>query len=333
MSVYNEAADSVWYERLCSIYREKIQAKSQSHVCNLSCKFTILTGKVFSISETQNHLCSQWCIDHPSWCSDSNCVLYIKNLFICELGGNKHICTETCEHLVRVDGAVVCTLSGLHVSRPTWVNNFNSANEYHRSGQNKVRFCNQKVKTACRILLSKLLFGPVRLMSERKRIFQFHSSLYKLWHHMRRRCQREKVLPNYINMLQRGVDIFSAAPFEIYVYPNSDIQEKILDFYCNRVSRFQTLLNQYTDYKLSSAPMFCASVIYLMRYGLVVHNIPVLPKDHYLSTMLPESNSLNDYQITKTHFSSTSTEIYGAIYRAVTWDSINPQTLAMHCCN
>ena len=64
-----------------------------------------------------------------------------------------------------------------------------------------------------------------------------------------------------------------------------------------------------------------------------MNNVPVLPRDHYLSSMLPETNSLDQYHIVKTHFSSTATEIYKSVHEAVTLESVNPQKIAMHCFN
>ena len=70
-----------------------------------------------------------------------------------------------------------------------------------------------------------------------------------------------------------------------------------------------------------------------MRSGLRIDDFYVVPKDFFLDIILPEANSLDNFNIHKTHFTAARNNISAAIRDAVHVYHVNPNKLFCAHCN
>jgi len=77
-------------------------------------------------------------------------------------------------------------------------------------------------------------------------------------------------------------------------------------------------------------PTLVASILYLMKSGLPMNNVQIIPKMFFLEAALPEANTLNTYGIARGQFTSIKNEIRNAIREAIQSKRLNPRALAVH---
>jgi hypothetical protein len=72
---------------------------------------------------------------------------------------------------------------------------------------------------------------------------------------------------------------------------------------------------------------FIVSILYIMKGGLCLGGVQVIPKDKYLASILPEANTLDSYQINKPAFTACKNNILKAYRESSETYSINPRQL------
>jgi hypothetical protein len=73
--------------------------------------------------------------------------------------------------------------------------------------------------------------------------------------------------------------------------------------------------------------MFVVSILYIMKAGLCVGGVTVIPGDPYLTSVLPEANTLDAYNINKPAFTACKNNILKAYREAVEIYHIPPKLL------
>jgi len=69
--------------------------------------------------------------------------------------------------------------------------------------------------------------------------------------------------------------------------------------------------------------------MYIMKGGLCLGGVQVIPKDHYLASILPEANTLDSYSINKPAFTACKNNILRAYRESGEIYKIPPQTLIL----
>ena len=105
-------------------------------------------------------------------------------------------------------------------------------------------------------------------------------------------------------------------------------KQMIIDFYSNRVTgiflKLKDVCKRFPVETLTKS--FVCAILYSMRKGVIIEDIPIIPQDYYLKSSLPQCNMLDAYGINKTHFTAASTTILVSLREAVL-DGVNPHHL------
>ncbi len=294
--------------------------------------YKVIEGRVYSLSAEINHLCTPYCSNHPTWCSKKNLTTRITDVYMSNYH-NIHICSENCDaKKVFSDGFQTCMLSGLRYACTNWVNSYKRLHEYHRTSSTTVRVETSVLRACAKKLIVRLLFSDVRIQAEKKRIFDLKKEIQKAWIKHKRHCDKHKTVVRLSDLLVMASNAVNKKINKKYILPTQETQELITNFYIDRICEFYLKLRSLTNFAVHNAQnsvgdAFCTAVLFVMRSGLRIDDFNVVPKDFFLDIILPEANSLDNFNIHKTHFTAARNNISAAIRDAVHVYHVNPNKL------
>lgn len=292
-------------------------------------EFKQLEARIFRIGNKHQHVCTQYCTNHPSWANETNFVGAILDVFVNDKRKEWHICNGVqcgAKHVVS-DGMSTCTISGLQFAQEKWINSFKLNHEYHRTSSSTVRIETAMLKDTAKNLIKKLLFSDIRVKAERKKIFDIKKEIRKMWIKEKRERQRKKQPIDAIQLITKSFYVKQKRHPKTYKIPEQATQEMIYEFYSQKICACVGKLKTLTGFQTESigAPQITA-LLYLMRKGLVYNDISIIPKDYYLETSLPTANALDLYKVSKTHFTAAKTRICAAMRDSII-SGVNPHHL------
>ena len=328
---------SLWSDFLSSeIQDQKFDNKTCTEVLIKECKkhklnqegWQMIEGRLHFLNEKMNHFCHQWCCKHPHWCTSSNIVSRVTNVYM-NHNNDIHICSDSCDsEKVFSDGFLTCTITGIRYAKPKYVNTYQSNHEYHRTSSTTVRVQQHHLKTIAYDVLQRLLFSDKRFKAEKKRIFDVCKDIKKNWVKQKRNFDKTKSVVNVLDMLTKAHVIFSRRIPRVFVIPTEEIQKTICNFYTDRINDICLKLKHLTPHNIvyhgSGLEAFITAILFIMRQGLRMNDVEIISKDYYLESALPEANSLDIYKIQKTHFTNCRNMIQAAVRDALHIHYINP---------
>ena len=288
----------------------------------------LIEGRLHLLNENMHHLCHRWCQQHPHWCSENNIVSRVSNIYM-NHKNEIHICSDHCNsEKVFSDGFLTCTISGIRYAKPKYVNTYQANHEYHRTSSTVVRVQQHHLKNIAKEVLDRLLFSKRRFRAERKRLYDVQKEVKKMWVKMKRNYDKTKNDINVLEMLTAAHTLMNRLIPRFFIIPPDDIKKIISTFYTDRVNDICLKLKYLTPHDImyhgSALEAFITAILYIMRHGLRINDVEVISKDHYLASALPEANSLDIYNIQKTHFTNCRNSIQAAIRDALHIHYINP---------
>ena len=72
---------------------------------------------------------------------------------------------------------------------------------------------------------------------------------------------------------------------------------------------------------------FVPACLFIMKTGLIMQGVFVIPKSRYLEVVLPEANNLDLYSISKPSFTQTKNNIYRVVRETLELEAETPQGL------
>ena len=75
--------------------------------------------------------------------------------------------------------------------------------------------------------------------------------------------------------------------------------------------------------------IFVISILYIMKGGLCLGGMEVIPKDKYLASVLPEANTLDSYGVNKPSFTACKNNILKAYREASEIYHMHPTKLLL----
>nr|WP_292968482.1 hypothetical protein [Allomuricauda sp.] len=281
----------------------------------------MIEGRLHILNESMQHLCHRWCSQHPRWCTEQNIVTRISNIYM-NHRGEIHVCSDHCDsEKVFSDGFLTCTISGIRYAKPKYVNTYQANHEYHRTSSTVVRVHQHHLKNIAHEVLFRLLFSKKRFKAEKKRLFDVQKDIKKMWVKMKRNYDKTKQHVNVLEMINSAHVLLNRRIPRTFVIPTEDIQKIICKFYTDRINDICLKLKYLTPhsavYHGSALEAFITAILFIMRQGLRINDVEVISKDHYLASALPEANSLDIYNIQKTHFTNCRNCIQAAIRDAL----------------
>ena len=288
-------------------------------------------ARIYRIGNKQNqqHVCTEFCCNHPSWATENNFTGAIMDVFVNPAKQLCHVCNGVqcgAKH-VFTDGLSTCTISGLQFTQEKWINSFKLNHEYHRTSSSTVRVETALLKDTAKKLIQKFLFSKTRLRAEQKKAFDTRKEVRKMWVKEKREFQKNKQTPNAMHFITKAYFLKHKRSPRTYKVPDASTQEIIYEFYSQKICTMFSKLKTLTNFCIESIGVaHVTALLYLMRRGLVLNDTAIIPKDYYLETSLPTCNALDLYDISKTHFTNAKTLICSAIREAII-GGVNPHHL------
>jgi hypothetical protein len=116
--------------------------------------------------------------------------------------------------------------------------------------------------------------------------------------------------------------------------PKDRSVDEVVTLYANKTCAYWSLLTQKFPLgqqtpALFPIKIFIVSIMYIMKGGLCLGGVQVIPKDRYLASILPEANTLDSYSINKPAFTACKNNILRAYREAGELYQIPPQGLCL----
>lgn len=328
-SMSNGTSSADFKELLIETYKKNTVAEFQKKEI-----YKAAEGRVYSLNSEINHLCTRFCKEHPTWCNDKNLTMQFNDVYISN-HLNIHHCSENCDAKKEFsDGFETCTITGLRYQSTNWVNSYKRLHEYHRTSSTTVRVETSVLRQCAKKLIYTLLFSPLRLQTERKKLFDLRKDIQKSWIKEKRLCDKKKRTVNMMQLLQSAANMRKKKINKAYVLPDKETQDLIISFYTDRVCEFYLKLRSLTNFNIHngnnnvSIP-FCCATLFTMRSGVFINSFPVIAKDYFLHISLPEANTIDVFGVNKSHFSTLRNNISASIRDAVHLYYINPNKLML----
>ena len=116
--------------------------------------------------------------------------------------------------------------------------------------------------------------------------------------------------------------------------PKNKSVKQVVDYYANITCKYWALITRKFPLGMQTPALFpiktfVVSILYLMKGGLCLGGVQVIPKDKYLASILPEANTLDSYSINKPAFTACKNNILKAYREAGEIYHMPPATLCL----
>jgi hypothetical protein len=270
-------------------------------------------------------------------------------VFFCKTAGKIHRCSKTCSQTTHREvekGLIMCRVSGIvygqeevalytcQISQRT-SRLYKDPYEHHR---NEMRTISNTLPFEsafrCQALntVRLLIFSKRRVYAERKLRLCAHEATKKqlaLYEKFCKRTRRTIMFPHLLCLAVHGRRRQGTGTYQKEKQAETEQQCAAA---CVRV---WTRMCKYTTLKTHismtrSLQIAATALLYLMKSGLPMNNVQIIPKDYFLEAALLAANTLHHYGISRGQFTSMKNEIRTAIRSAIQSKLINPRVLATY---
>lgn len=271
------------------------------------------------------------------------------HLYVCTVSGEPHWCSDRCEHRERDDLGYVCKLSGRRTESAisdVWVPQYRISATSQESkdpkslGQRSVKLKHGKIikslghdEYAAQVVF-KLLFSTTRMFAEqRKYAEQKVESEKAVARYIKETCCNGGIV-HYTRMCEIYIHTMRSRRIFFALVPKCSNAKNLSELYAKKICSFWRVITQKTPFGQASPNTFSfvnfvCPALYMMRTGMVIANVAVIPKCQLLSTLLPEANTLPSYDVTRPMFTQTKNNITKALREAVDIYKIPPTELVI----
>lgn len=344
-------------ERLANEWRKhnSYAPVETEHVCSMErCNLQHIIGGLWS-NGAEEHVCVRvLCKNHPKWANRGKLKKQIRNLYMCRSTGQHHLCNEqcSCTDVDHSDGGHVCRISGIRydsVNSDTWFTN-HRVTATHQENKDPLKLVRntdfqvnadssdtirqQQHTFICKQKVSAILFSNDRLFMEQRKYVDMKIEAEKVVQKYIKTCEKKKQMVNYTHLIQLYINQMNRRHIFRNLLPKDDTVDNIIDKYARLTCRYWSLvigrfpLGQTTP-AIFPIKMFVVSILYIMKNGLCVGGVQVIPGDNYLLSVLPEANTLDAYGVNKPSFTACKNNILKAYREAVEMYQIPPRLLCL----
>lgn len=347
-------------ETLIKLFSEQWRA-SNTHTpskcarCSMeNCNIQHVIGGVWRRKDESHACIRSLCKAHPPWANRGTLKRQIRNLYMCCRTGTPHWCDEQCQSTIidHSDGGHVCQISGIRydsIKSDTWFTNHRvtATHQENKDPLKLVRDTNfqmdihssdtirqQQHKFISRAQVAAIMFSNDRLYMEQRKYVEMKTEAEKVIQKYIKSCEKNgqvivftTLVTLYINQMNRRYIFKNLIP------EDRSTDEVVLQYsslackYWNLITR-QFPLGQLTP-ALFPIKTFVISILYIMKGGLCLGGMEVIPKDRYLASILPEANTLDSYGINKPSFTACKNNILKAYREASEVYKIHPSKLVL----
>lgn len=269
------------------------------------------------------------------------------HLYVCLVSGEPHWCSDRCEHRVRDEYGYVCRMSGRRTESAitdTWIPQYRISATSQESkdpkslGQRSVKVKNGSIVKSighddyAAEVVFKLLFSPTRMYAEQRKFADQKVESEKAVLRYMKEVGSDGEPAHYLKMLEIYIHTMRSRRIFFALVPKCSNAESLSKLYAKKICSFWRVITQKTPFGQASPNTFsfinfvCPS-LYMMRRGLIIANVHVVPRCQLLSTLLPEANTLDAYKVSKPMFTQTKNNILKALREAVDTYKIPPTEL------
>ena len=329
-------------------------AKVQVNTAQIASDLANLWRKVHTHIPVPNHVCSnETCtiINVLGWIYKKNGEIVvsldkpavkqrkqINSLYICKETGTSHWCHSQCNarKVVSADQGCVCTISGIRYeseSADTWIPQYRitATAQEHRDPHalrsaggyksHTTSYRTQQHLAFAQEQIHLLMFSNRRLYAEQRKYLEQKQAAEKIVCKYAKGCEKLNRPVVYTNMVTLYVNQIKRRRVFRGLLPKNHKKEDIVRAYAERVCALWNIITTKTPLgkqtsSLFSFRTFVASALYIMKAGMFVKSVEIIPKDYYLESVLPEANTLDHYNVSKPTFTQTKNNMSKAIIEA-----------------
>jgi len=326
------------------------------HECSMDrCNIQHIIGGVWRRDPGEQHICIRsLCKDHPKWANRGTLKKQIRNMYICCSTGTPHWCDECCQstNIDHSDGGYVCRISGIRydsIKSDTWFmdHRVTATHQENKDPMKLVRHTNFSVNTdssttirhqqhvfISRAQVGAIMFSNERLFMEQRKYVEMKNEAEKVVAKYIKSCEKAGHAIVFTGIVQLYINQMNRRHIFRNLIPTDRSVEDVITQYANKTCAYWSLitskfpLGQQTP-ALFPIKIFIVSIMYIMKGGLGLGGIQVIPKDKYLASILPEANTLDSYSINKPAFTACKNNILRAYREAGEIYHIPPQNLCL----
>lgn len=324
------------------------------HVCHFNrCKIVNLHVEIHE-SDGVYGIKTRFLPPPPFVCSKDTLIDTVYNIYMCQSSGKVHQCHANCdgERMTNADDCVVCCISGIQYQSEavrSWKIesrcltsvpvNKQDPYKFSRDADGRVKLSRvHNLKTTQCVMLSKeiifkLLFSPCRSSIEARKRRETLDRSRKLVNKYKRHCQRHNIVKNYIHMITMFISNQQTRANNVQILRKTkkEIDEIVRQYTIKLIGYWKMVLQKtelgQTMSSLFPFKSFVPACLYLMKNGVQMHGVYIVEKSRFLERGLPETNTLDAYNISKPVFTQSRNKIQEAIRESVETRYTTPSKL------
>lgn len=323
------------------------------HQCSMeTCNIQHVIGGVWKRGD-ETHVCIRsMCKNHPKWANRGTLKQQVRNMYMCCRTGQSHWCDEqcTCTSIDHMDGGYICRISGIRyesIKSDTWFNGHRvtATHQENKDPLKLVRNTDFKVNNnstdtirqqqhqyISRKQVSAILFSNDRLYMEQRKYVEMKTEAEKVVHKYIKTCEKKGQPVIFTHVVQLYINQMNRRHIFRNLLPKNRTIEDVVQQYAELACRYWRLITQKIPLGIQTPALFpikifIVSVLYIMKSGLCLGGVQVIPKDPYLASILPEANTLDSYNINKPSFTACKNNILKAYRETGEMYRINPREL------
>lgn len=294
----------------------------------------------------------------PTNLTDETLHEKLYNIYICKNTGKIHYCHPECTaDKIWSESMEICTVSGQQFGEEevrSW--NISSRTQscvscdksdplkYSRDKNGRVLKSSgvhntkeEQCKMIARDFIHAFLFSNIRLKSEIHKIAETKKDAEKIVNKYKRYNDKNGLVKNYIHMYTIYLNQMKKRPSNAHlITKTSSEQHEIIKQYTKELISYWKMILYMTELGRQSPSqfnfkIFSPACLYIMKNGLHMNQIYIIRKSKYLNLALPETNTLDIYQVAKPGFTAAKNAILKAVRETVEKQLSTPQELRDYC--
>lgn len=267
----------------------------------------------------------------------------VLDLYVCKSTGKIHYChSNCCGEKILCDSIETCTITGQQFSSEQ-VRTYGVASrvqtnmaadksdplKYSRqangcitktSGVHNMKI--EQCKIIARNIIHSFLFSVTRLNSENHKLTELERDAEKMVNKYKRQTEKLNMPKNYISMATIYLNQIKKRPPRMHLLRKTQREQEqiIADYTRELIGYWKMMLNTHagqTSPSQFSFKTFVPACLYIMKNGVEMNGQQIIRRSQFLSTCLPETNTLDLYSISKTPFTASKNNITSAIRETI----------------
>jgi hypothetical protein len=268
----------------------------------------------------------------------------VSSIFCCQNTGKIHYCHANCNgEKILCESIETCCITGMQFSSEQ-VRTYGVANrvqtsmtadksdplKYSRetngtlsktSGVHNMKI--EQCKLIAKNILHSFLFSITRENSELHKLTELRRDAEKLVNKYKRHSEKNNRPKNYIQMITIYLNQMRKRPSRLEFLEKTQREQDFLIFKYTKelIGTWKMILYKTEQGKTSPSQfnfkIFVPACLYIMKNGVTMNGQLIIRRSQFLSTCLPETNTLDLYAISKTPFTASKNNIMAAIRETI----------------